>query len=138
MKKNSLTSNKGLSLSQAQSVSNLANQKALEIGSKLSSVNNFSKVVKVGKEEHTTVKARPLPTEVVALLKEKAGLHAVQAFLMENIKAKDALLQQIKKSQPDTSAVTLPEKPKYSTPNYFNQVDEDFGWSQLTVPEINE
>ena len=71
MKKNSLTPNSGLSLSQAQSISNLCNQRALEIGNKLSVVNNYSKVVQVNKEDHTIVKGKPIPANVVNLLKEK-------------------------------------------------------------------
>ena len=49
MGKHSLSS-KGLSLSQAQSISNLCNQRSREITSKLNIVNNFSKVLKIGEE----------------------------------------------------------------------------------------
>ena len=54
-KKNSLTSNKGLSLSQAQSISNLCNQRAREIESKLNGVNNYSKSVAVVQPQSTTI-----------------------------------------------------------------------------------
>ena len=94
MRKNSLAST-GLSLSQAQSISNLCNQRALEIAAKLSGVNNYKKCIEVptsngGSKNHTLVVGKPLPKDVVDLLTEKARLHGCQAFLMENIKAKDS------------------------------------------------
>lgn len=144
MKKNSLTPNKGLSLSQAQSISNLCNQRAKEIEAKLNGVNNYSKSVDVpvkdGVKTHTTVVAKPLPADVVALLTEKAKLHACQAFLMENIKAKDALLKEAKKILPDVSSVDVPERPKAISAlvRMFPEVSEDFGWEQLTSAEICE
>jgi hypothetical protein len=138
MKKNSLSPNKGLSLSQAQSISNLCNQRAIEIGNKLSVVNNYSKSVMVDKEEHITVKGRKLPEDVVVLLTEKAELHACQAFLMENIKAKDTLLQEAKREQPDLSGVKFPEDYEYKEPKVVPQVSEEWGWEQLSVAEHNE
>ena len=54
MKKNSLAKT-GLSLSQAQSISNLCNQRAGEINNILTNVNNYSKKVTVGKKEHKIV-----------------------------------------------------------------------------------
>jgi hypothetical protein len=137
MSKNSLSS-KGLSLSQATSISNLCNQRALEIGNKLGVVNNYSKTVKVGIEEHETVKARPLPIDVVDLLKEKAELHACQAFLMENLKKKDTMLKQIKVVGADISGVKFPEDYEYVDPKVIAQVGEDWGWDELTVAEYNE
>jgi len=144
MKKLSLTPNKGLSLSQAQSVSNLCNQRALEIDSILSGINNFSKTVELplrkssSTKTRTILKGKEMPVDVVELLIEKSRLHACQAFLMENIKGKDNWLTQIKKSQPDFSEVGIPERPKQVVPTLFNNVDEDFGWSQLSVNEICE
>jgi hypothetical protein len=137
MKKNSLSS-KGLSLSQAQSISNLCNQRALEIGNKLSVVNNYSKVVHVNKEEHVTVKGRPIPENVVELLKEKSELHASQAFLMENLKAKDAMLLRAKSERPDVSSIKFPEEPKIEMGEVLPNVTEDWGWEQLTVGEYCE
>lgn len=137
MSKHSLSS-KGLSLSQATSISNLCNQRALEIGNKLGVVNNYSKTVKVGKDEHETVKARPLPENVVELLKEKSELHACQAFLMENLKKKDTMLKQIKVVGADISGVKFPADYEYIDPIVIPQVGEDWGWDQLTVAEYNE
>lgn len=138
MKKNSLTPNNGLSLSQAQSISNLCHQRAIEIGNKLASVNNASKSVEVDGKEHVTVKGRELPSNVVALLIEKAELHACQGFLMENIKAKDEMLSDAKWSQADISTVKFPEDWKSEDPKTLQQVAENWGWEQLTVAEINE
>lgn len=138
MKKNSLTS-KGLSLSQAQSISNLCNQRAKEIDAQLESVNNYSKSVNVSGQNHTTVKGRQLPLNIVDLLVEKSNLHACQAFLMENIKAKDAILQGLKRAQVNLSDyVVLPERPLTTQAITIDSVSEDFGWEQLTVGEIAE
>jgi len=140
MKKNSLTPNKGLSLSQAQSISNLCNQSAIEIAAQLTVVNNFSKTVKVNKEDKTLIEGHKLPTNIVELLKKKAGLHACQAFLMENIKAKDALLNQARQQSADLSEVVYPEKPKFTDPTEgsLGQVNENWGWEQLSASELNE
>lgn len=142
MKKNSLVPNKGLSLSQAQSISNLCHQRAREIQNGLNKINNASKSVSVviggSVETHSTVTANKIPTNVVELLKEKAKLHACQAFLMENIKAKDALLREAKNMQPDFTGLEPVEKPKLVTPAHISEVTEDFGWEQLSVSEINE
>jgi len=140
MKKNSLTPNKGLSLSQAQSVSNLCNQRATEIAAQLTVVNNFSKTVRVDGDDKTIVAAHPLPSDVTDLLLKKAKLHACQAFLMENIKAKDLMLKHVRSASPDLSEVEAPEKPKYIHPevNMESEVGEDWGWAQLKVSEVNE
>lgn len=138
MKKNSLTPNNGLSLSQAQSISNLCHQRALEISNKLASVNNATKSVEVDGKEHVTVKGRELPADVVALLKEKAELHACQGFLMENIKAKDNMLLEAKKMQADVSTIKFPEDWLQEEPKTLVQVGEDWGWGELTVAEVNE
>jgi len=137
MKKNSLAKT-GLSLSQAQSISNLCNQRAGEINNILTNVNNYSKKVSVGKKEHTIVAGKPLPENVVELLKEKAELHACQAFLMENLKAKDEMIKGIVQERPNVGHIVMPETPKYVTADYVENVDEDFGWGQLTVSELAE
>jgi hypothetical protein len=137
MKKHSLAST-GLSLSQAQSISNLCNQRAIEIGNVLGVVNNYSKVVKVDRESLITVQGRKLPENVVDLLKEKAELHATQAFLMENMKEKDNMLKQLKVVQADVSGVKFPKEYDYEDPNIVPQVDETWGWEQLSSSEYNE
>ena len=140
MKKNSLVPNKGLSLSQAQSISNLCHQRAIEIASQFIVVNNFSKTVKVKNDNKILVTANPLPEKVVELLKTKAGLHACQAFLVENIKAKAEMLETARRAKADVSAVVFPEKPNFANPvdGSLAVVNEDFGWAQLTKAEVNE
>lgn len=137
MKKNSLSTS-GLSLSQAQSISNLCNQRALEIENKLTNVNNYSKSVDLNGKSLVTVVAKPLPENVVELLNEKSSLHACQAFLMENIKAKDLMLKEAKSENADLSMVEKPENPKYVQPVMLPEVNEEFGWSQLTENEVCE
>jgi len=139
---NNLTPNNGLSLSQAQSVSNLCNQRAIEIVAELLVANNFSKTVKVDGEEKTLVEAHKLPDNVIELLNKKAALHACQAFLMVNIKAKDNMLNAMRDKEADISSVKFPfpVKPTYINPvdGSLAKVNEDFGWSKLTATENNE
>lgn len=137
MKKNSLTST-GLSLSQAQSISNLCNQGAKEISATLNAVNNFSETINIKEKDHILVIARPLPADIIDRLKMKANLHACQAFLVENIKAKDSLLSELKRKQADISDLLYPDSPESKDPELLLAVSEDFGWEQLTVDEINE
>lgn len=134
--KNSL-STKGLSMSQAQSISNLCNQRSKDITAKLADINNVSKVLKIGEETYTETQGNPIPENVVELLTEKARLSATQAFLMENIKAKDSLIKEIQFEDFDYTIPT-PEKPKAVTKVLPFSVDEEWGWSQLTVDEYNE
>ena len=49
--KNSLSS-KGLSMSQAQSISNLCNQRSKEITNKLGDINNISKHLTIGEDTY--------------------------------------------------------------------------------------
>jgi hypothetical protein len=108
--KNSL-STKGLSMSQAQSVSNLCNQRSKEITNKLADINNVSKTLVINSETYTETQGNPMPTNVVELLTEKARLSATQAFLMENIKAKDELITSIQCDEFEYD-VDAPERPK--------------------------
>lgn len=136
MRKNSLNTT-GLSMSQAQSVSNLCNQRGEDIMRELSVVNNASKTVKVNGEDVVTVTGRKLPSNVVDLLLEKASVSACQAFLMENIKAKENLLTSKRKEQLNYE-VTPPEKPEFALYETLPSVIDSFGWSQLSVAETNE
>lgn len=140
MRKNNLAST-GLSISQAQSISNLCHQRAVEISNQLSSVNNYSKMIKIDDETHILQQALVLKDNVVNLLKEKAKLHATQAFLMENIKAKISLIEDIKTEKADdTSSVVFPKEPQFISPvtNTLEDVTEEYGWEQLTAKELNE
>jgi hypothetical protein len=138
MKKNNLVPNKGLSLSQAQSISNLCNQRAIKISNELTQVNNFKKTIKVGDSEKTLKTGVKLPTDVVSKLKEVAELHACQAFLMENIKAKDLLLKNVRSEIADISNIEMPKRPTFENYQPMPQVNENFGWEQLSTTELNE
>ena len=142
MKKNNLVQNKGLSLSQAQSISNLCNQRAVKIGAELTSVNNFGKKVKIYigtfLEDKSIKKGIKIQSNVIDLLNEMAELYACQAFLMENIKAKDAMLKIVRTEQADISEIDVPQRPNYEQYQPKSMVDESFGWEQLSAAELNE
>ena len=140
MKPNSLSST-GLSISQAQSISNLCNQRAKEIENAISHVNNFSKIVKVDGKEQVIKKERKMPKDIVRLLEEKAKLHACQAFLMENLKTKDELITNEKRVMLDPfEELEKPTMPVMARPNLleFGEVKEAWGWEQLSSTEYNE
>jgi len=134
--KNSLSS-KGLSMSQAQSISNLCNQRAKEISTKLDNINNVSKELTIGTETYIETQGNPIPENVVQLLQDKARLSATQAFLMENIKAKDELINKIK-CEGFEYEVWAPIRPATISEDLPSQVNEDFGWDTLTTAEYNE
>ena len=136
MRNNSLSTS-GLSLSQAQSISNLCFQRAKEIESTLSTVNNCSKELKLNGESYVETAGNKMPSNVVEMLTEKSRLHACQAFLMDNIKAKDALLKELQNKR-FTHDLKEPAEPELV---YFTEkslVSENWGWAQLTVSEYNE
>jgi hypothetical protein len=134
--KNNLAT-KGLSLSQASSISNLCFQRANEISKALSGINNATRTFKIGGETYTEQVGKRIPSNVAELLQEKSKLHAAQAFLMTNIKAKDLLLGELK----SRSFVPSAEAPLYPTLDSFKpvaQVDEAWGWDQLSQAEYSE
>jgi hypothetical protein len=134
--KNSLSS-KGLSMSQAQSISNLCNQRSKDITAALADINNVEKTLTIGTETYIETQGNPIPTNVVSLLQDKARLSATQAFLMENIKAKDELINSIKRERFEYP-IESPERPKLISETIPSEVDEAFGWDQLTLAEYNE
>ena len=136
MKKHSL-STKGLSLSQAQSISNLCNQRATDIAAELNGINNVEKQLKIGDQTYIETVGKPVPSNLTELLLEKAKLHATQAFLMENVKAKDVLIREARYRGMEVS-LEMPARPKLSDFDPIEEVGEDFGWGQLTSNEVNE
>lgn len=135
--KNSLNK-KGLSLTQAQSISNLINQRATDINAQLSRINNCEKSFKLNGEKYVTVAGVKMDSlDIKNILLEKAFLHAVQSFLMENIKAKEAILNDIK-NEKFVSKLKPVEFPTLETANIKPLVDESWGWEQLSLSEINE
>jgi hypothetical protein len=73
----------------------------------------------------------------VELLTAKARLSATQAFLMENIKAKDELINEIKREH-FIYDVEAPIRQQSISENLPLEVSEEFGWDQLTPAEYNE
>jgi len=134
--KNNLSS-KGLSLSQASSISNLCFQRANEISKALLGINNATKTFKIGNETYTQEVGKKIPANVVKLLQAKAKLHAAQGFLMTNIKAKDALLAELKSSV-FTPSVQAPENPLLDSFKPVAQVNESWAWDQLSQGETAE
>ena len=134
--KNSLSA-KGLSMSQAQSISNLCNQRAKEISTKLDNINNVSKELVIGSDTYVETNGNPIPENVVELLTTKARYSATQAFLMENIKAKDGLINEIRFEVFDYG-VEEPLRPREVVETLPTEVDENFGLDQMTAAEYNE
>ncbi len=134
--KNNLSA-KGLSLSQAQSISNLCYQRAIEINNTLNGVNNAEKVFVHNGKDYILEAGKPLPSNTARLVMERARLHATQAFLMSNIKAKDALLNDLK-SKRFESLLPEPKRPEFLSPELEAQVSETWGWNQLSNAETNE
>jgi hypothetical protein len=134
--KNSLAS-KGLSMSQAQSISNLCNQRSKDITAQLADINNVEKTLVIGSDTYIETQGNPIPTNVVELLTAKARLSATQAFLMENIKAKDELINKIK-YEGFKYDVEAPIRPTTISETLPTEVDEDFGMDQMTAAEYNE
>ena len=136
MRRNSLAP-KGLSMSQAQSISNLCNQRSRDISFKLRDINNVEKTLKIGEDTYTETQGKKMPENVIDLLNDKARLHATQAFLMENIKAKEEALDAIR-GRYFHYEVEAPLCGMLESPVLLKPVDENWGWNQLTVSEYNE
>ena len=129
----------GLSLSQAQSISNLCNQRVREIDNKLSVVNNASKQVTIDGVNYQETQPNPMPANVVDLLTEKARLSSAQAFLMENMRAKEDLLVSTRKQKFEFENIKpFPTRQNMELVSELEEVDESWGWDQLTAAEYNE
>lgn len=137
MRKNSLQKT-GLSLSSAQSISNLCNQRALGIENELKNINSCKKTINVNGTDYILQSGIQVPDNIVDLLQEKGKLHACQAFLMENIKAKEKMLLIAQKSRADLSSVIKPQYPEEEGIKHIPLVDEEWGWCQLSIDELNE
>lgn len=134
--RNSLTTS-GLSLSQAQSISNLCFQKTQEIGNQLATINNSEKTLIIGSETYIETVGNKIPINIVNLILEKGLLHATQAFLMENIKAKDSLIKELR-ARKFESKLIYPQYPEIKEAVLLPLVDEKWGWEQLSLAEYNE
>jgi len=127
----------GLSLSQAQSISNLCNQRATEISNTLAGINNATRWFKISSEPYIETPGKLIPDNVVDLLLEKSKLHAAQAFLMTNIKAKDSILKNltIKKFKHTMGVLNVPT---YDSAIELDMVDEQWGWNMLSTTQMSE
>ena len=131
-------STKGLSMSQAQSVSNLCNQNAIEIQRELESYNNCSKTITVDGESYLLQEGISIPDNVIEKLKIKGDLHACQAFLMEAIKGKEAYMDELRRATPDLSNLVKPERVYAPDFDELQGVTESWGWTQLSDGEYSE
>ena len=128
----------GLSMSQAQSISNLCNQNAAEIERELDSYNNCSKSLTLNGQTYEMQEGIPVPGDILEKLKNKGDLHACQAFLMEAIKSKDAELARLRNERPDFSHLVQPERVYAPDYDIIENVDESWGWQQLSDSEHAE
>jgi hypothetical protein len=96
-----------------------------------------SKELTIGTETYIETQGNPIPFDVVQLLQAKARLSATQAFLMENIKAKDQLINEIKREH-FIYDVEAPVRPQTISEILPNEVEGDFGLDQMTAAEYNE
>ena len=134
-------SDKGLSMSQASSISNLCNQRAMEIENELSFFNNCSKEIKFEGEVLIAQQPRPIPENIVELVMEKGRLHATQGFLMENITEKDKLLKEKQKERFQTKhkVPDYPELKEYRPLALVKSgTNDSWGWGKLTNAEMAE
>ena len=131
-------STKGLSMSQAQSVSNLCNQNAVEIQRELDSYNNCSKTITVDGQSYLLQEGISIPDNIIEKLKIKGDLHACQAFLMEAIKGKEAHMDDLRRATPDLSHLVKPERVYAPDFDELPSVTESWGWTQLSDGEYSE
>ena len=131
-------STKGLSMSQAQSISNLCNQNAMEIQRELDSYNNCGKSINVAGQVYDLQEGMPIPGDILEKLKNKGDLHACQAFLMEAVKGKESEIDRIRKSFPDLSHLVKPEQILIDDYEIQYNVEEAWGWKQLSDSEYSE
>lgn len=134
MRKNSLSTT-GLSMSQAQTISNLCYQSAITIVNNINQINNAGKSLEYQSRTHQQVAPVKMPADIKDQVLDIGRYSACQAFLMENIKAKDEMLQSLK-SKRFVSANIAPEHPDLRTIAYLSPVDENWGWEQLSAKEL--
>lgn len=79
-----------------------------------------------------------IPEDILDKLKTKGDLHATQAFLMEAIKSKESEIGRIRNLTPDTSHLTQPVRVYAPDYEIEDNVEESWGWSQLTDSEYSK
>ncbi len=121
-------------MSQAQSISNMCNQRAQEIANKIGVVNNAEKTITIGGKTYTETQGMPMPADIIDIINEKATLHACQGFLMEALKAKDAELTRLRGMR-FAYDVAQPEHQEADEADITASVNEEWGWAQLSDAE---
>lgn len=133
-------SEKGLSMSQAQSIANLCNQRSTEINQQLITFNNATKSVVIDGKTVVMIIGRPVPENLTAIIAAKVSYVSLQAFLMEAIKTKNTWIQRLTNEKfvaPED--LVYPEKERVDYPSDIEAgVGEEWAWEQLTLGEINE
>jgi hypothetical protein len=130
-------STKGLSMSQAQSISNIVNQKAIELEAQLERINNYQSRVKYKQEDLTVIQGVSIPKNLNELLNELCTLRGVQAFLMTAIQSKDFAMDELKQKlfiPSEQKPIRKDRELMKVTPS----VSESWGWEQLTDKEYAE
>ncbi len=130
-------STKGLSMSQATSISNLCFQRASEIENKLNKINNSTKKVKINDKEHVLQQGIEIYSTIEKMLIEKGQLHATQAFLMENIKEKERLIKE-KQNEKFIYNIEAPVYPEFKSYKQTPLITESWAWAQLTNKNVAE
>tara|TARA_R110000868_G_scaffold207246_4_gene456205 strand:- start:1296 stop:2207 length:912 start_codon:yes stop_codon:yes gene_type:complete len=131
-------STKGLSMSQAQSISNLCNQNAQEIQRELDSYNNATKSITIDKVQYTLQEGIVIPDDILDKLKNKGDLHACQAFLMEAIKGKESELERLRLISPSLLHLVAPIRAYAPDYDILDNEEESWGWAQLSDSEYSE
>lgn len=126
---------KGLSLSEAQSISNQCYQKSLEITRQIENISNYQKTIEISGRDQIIQAGTGIPNNIKELILLKGKLSAVQGFLMENIKAKDLMIKDIQNAK-YIATLEEPERPEYLIPDKLKSVEEEWGWEQLTLSEL--
>ena len=127
----------GLSMTDAQSISNAVNQACVEVENTINNFNVVSKTIKIDGESFDIQEANPI-ADIYDLLKTKSKLHGVQAWLMEALTSKKELMDAIREERFDLGSFTMPTREVIEEPNCLPLVGEEFGKSQLSSAELAE
>ncbi len=128
---------KGLLMSQAQTISNLANHAATDMLARLSMTNNAKKTVTFKDKDLVQIDARPLPATLEDQLQTIGEYRSLQAFLMEQLKAKEGMLKEVIERL-FTTKLEHPKQPTFEKFEPIIPIKEEWGWNQLTMKELTD
>lgn len=139
--KKSLTTGDGISMSQAQSISNSCNQRLVEIERTIEQLNNCSKTLEYNNNPKLFQVGNKIPHDFTELVLEKGKLAACIAYLRECIKYKNDLIteQEQKKFIDDLKYPDYPELKNFIPEPLKPMVDkygDTWGWQQLSEEDI--